>query len=479
MAQLVPKISTDKIKVHSERKIAEQLSKLPDDVLIYHHYPILSGTDRLREGEIDFIVLFPKIGFLVLEVKGGIIQYQPKTRTWHAGDGSKEGATIRDPFEQARDNHHYLHDQIKKKLGSLEGYHHGHAVIFSDSDCASASLPPGANKGNVFTAKDLPYLSDVLEQCLIKWGPAREPVKDAIFKQIREAIESRFDLTPNLLRQVENNEDYLLVHTNQQRKFLDFIAGQKRAVIYGVAGSGKTMLAMEKAEQLARLGLRVLFICYSKDLAIWVKHYFTKNIVDVYNFHNLCKLACDQANIAFTIPTESEKQGAFWNEECPALLEQAIVEGHFPQYDAIIADEAQDFEQRWWETINNYLLSASNNFLYLFADPEQNIFNRKISLPIKTEPYRLNDNCRNSKEIVSHCASILGREINTDTPLSNIRVHEHSPKDIDDYRKELHSIISFLNNDGIPLMGIAILSPFSLEKSKSMQPLKDNFTTSV
>ncbi|NJO76961.1 MAG: DEAD/DEAH box helicase family protein [Leptolyngbyaceae cyanobacterium RM1_406_9] len=51
---------------------------------------------------------------------------------------------------------------------------------------------------------------------------------------------------------------------------LNILRYQKRAAIIGGAGTGKTLLAIEKAAQLAESGLRVLFVCYNTNLAKWI-----------------------------------------------------------------------------------------------------------------------------------------------------------------------------------------------------------------
>jgi len=42
---------------------------------------------------------------------------------------------------------------------------------------------------------------------------------------------------------------------------------ERRAVILGVAGSGKTLIAAEKARRLAAQGFDVLFTCFNRPLA--------------------------------------------------------------------------------------------------------------------------------------------------------------------------------------------------------------------
>jgi hypothetical protein len=54
--------------------------------------------------------------------------------------------------------------------------------------------------------------------------------------------------------------------TQAQFAVLDALQLQPQAAIFGCAGSGKTMLAMEKTQRLANEGFTVLFTCYNKTL---------------------------------------------------------------------------------------------------------------------------------------------------------------------------------------------------------------------
>ena len=52
----------------------------------------------------------------------------------------------------------------------------------------------------------------------------------------------------------------------EQYKLLDFLEDQDTAVINGAAGTGKTMLAIEKARRHSIEGEKVLFLCYNRML---------------------------------------------------------------------------------------------------------------------------------------------------------------------------------------------------------------------
>ena len=113
MARLVPPVANlSEFGNQGERVVAEALvEQLPDDVVVYHSYPWLrvqrhekTGAEYLQPGEIDFVILDPRWGLLVLEVKGSEVEYQPSAHRWRQKN-RKTGAwhTI-DPFRQAEAN---------------------------------------------------------------------------------------------------------------------------------------------------------------------------------------------------------------------------------------------------------------------------------------------------------------------------------------------------------------------------------------
>ena len=125
MARLIPRVSVDEIALKPERDVARALvDQLPDDCLIYHSYPWLkpdrndrTGKVTLREGETDFVIILPSHGVLIIEVKGGDVYYDESKGRWFR-QVRDERREIKDPFDQARRNRHYLKDRILD-LGNL------------------------------------------------------------------------------------------------------------------------------------------------------------------------------------------------------------------------------------------------------------------------------------------------------------------------------------------------------------------------
>ena len=429
MARLIPRIEIPDIALKPERDVARALTgQLPSQVLVLHSYPWLrgrrndqSGKVTLQEGEADFLVFWPDKGLLVIEVKGGVIDYDPDSRRWNRvlGDRTKE---IRDPFEQARRNSYRIIDLIRHRVygGGNLPFPYGYAVFFPDCIYHGA-MPPGADAAITLSSSDLSRVSDRIANALKQWartGSPHVPGQGEIVRVTR-AILPAFNIFPALSRTIEEQEEQLVRMTDEQLRLLVFLGNNKRVAIEGVAGSGKTLLAKGQAEKFAAGGKKSLLLCYNKGLANWLRQSIPRELsdrVDVHHFHGLCHDLCVQAGIEFS-PSSVHPQ-VFWDEKAALLLCEAI-ELLPDRYECIVVDEAQDFCADWWVPLELLNVDGDQGVLYVFYDPAQNLYRKQgISIPALGNPFHLPMNCRNTKSIVGTCATILA---------SKIEIHPHAP----------------------------------------------------
>ena len=113
MARVYPTIG-DRDTPDSERKVLARLrERLPDSWVVFHGRSIVQsrGRPRSREREVDFVVLDPARGYLVLEVKGGEVSC--RDGKWRSR--ARNGAThdIKNPGAQAQDGAHALHKYLR------------------------------------------------------------------------------------------------------------------------------------------------------------------------------------------------------------------------------------------------------------------------------------------------------------------------------------------------------------------------------
>ena len=109
--------------------------------------------------------------------------------------------------------------------------------------------------------------------------------------------------------------------TAGQYDLLNTLRFQRRASIVGGAGTGKTMLALEKAQRLAREGYRTLLVCFNSPLAreladLAAETSAQTGLLDVRTFHQLCE---DLGREAGTLPPKpANPVPPAWFGHCPA-----------------------------------------------------------------------------------------------------------------------------------------------------------------
>lgn len=483
MAQLIPPVNFDESSftgTYSERITLEALrDQLPDDVRVYHSVEMLwrehinerSSTTRLREGESDAIVLFPDNGVVVVEVKGKDFVYNSDTRNWQLGKiGSTNAIPKKDPFDQARKNQHTLIEHLKKGVGRQgitdprvkRDIRAAYAVVFP-LDRMAGQLPINADESILFDSSKLANLGDSITtlQRRPKGYTARGHDDALTSDDVHRVICGSLSLVPCLNSEIRGLEQTLLQLTKQQKKAFNIISKLPRALVHGVAGSGKTVLATEQARRLAHQGMRVLLLSYNDalgdTLARSVENGTFDGTIDAGSFHRFCEKHCRAEGMEYD-PGDDQK--TFYNETAPDMLFQIQhLKGH---YDAIIVDEGQDFVDIWWLGLQDCL--KTDGRFFVFCDPEQDIFNANglSALDMGDAVFHLEENCRNAKVIAEFCQIISPNTlVSLDDAANGGTVTEHvftSPtKRLDHIHELLNEYV--LDKDICPSR-IAVLSPF-------------------
>lgn len=490
MAHMYPEKLPTTVKSRAERDLfhlLEDKRNLPDDYTVIWSKawtigrPIDKGNG-VQDGEIDFLVLHPLKGILIIEAKGGGVHYNETSREWYSVDYYDVEHKIKDPFEQVTVGKNSLRKHLLEQSSSpllrvrCRTCGFGQAVIFPDlSEEQAIDIADRAMRD-----RDIVISSQGVQ------ANARKKNIDQVFDRSRRNIDrplgidavnefvnryaTSWRVRPLLINCFKQEKQHLAQLTEQQFKLLDWLNSHKRVAIHGFAGSGKTFLAVEKARRLAHLGKAVLFTCYNHDLAVSLQRQITDESradvtlrsIQVYNIHALAKDLCRKLKIWPSRNYFGQSEPEFYIEKLVDAAKRTSL-----RYDAIIVDEGQDFEDGWWEGLQILLRSKESSF-YIFYDDNQNIFNRTSNYPIPPEHIELYENCRTTKkiheEIIKYyfkesglaptCEGPVGREIECISISSN----ENAPA-------ELAKILNRLNREGISLQDIVLLTPSSQKKS--------------
>ncbi len=387
----------------SERIVFAALARLPDPWRVIHSVAWQSAADGTSgDGEADFVLVHPDHGLLVVEVKGGGISVEAGRWFSHGRDGSHE---IRNPFEQATASKHTLVRYLRAARPDLPFIPAGHAVAFPQVR-AVGNLGPGAPAELTLVAADLEDPAAALGRIV---GHARLDGAGLDADQV-EAMVALLAPTTEVRRTLADDvadARARLIHlTDEQMRFLDFCRRQRRALITGGAGTGKTLLAIERARRLAADGFRVLLTCFNRPLAdfLAVEVPATTQVL-VYNFASLGRWLIARAGRPF--PDDPPQE--WWDDEMPGLLVEAADVIGF-DVDAVVVDEGQDFLGPWFTALQWLLTDPDDGPMYVFADSHQSIYRPGWQPPFPSEPFELTVNCRNTRPIAELVAGVFGDE---------------------------------------------------------------------
>ena len=430
MARMIPDVDPSQIEHASEEPVYIALrDQLENDFIVLHSYPWLRpwrDEGALVEGEADFVILHPQHGMLVLEVKGGkTIRFDGHRWTRGAQDGPRQ---FQDPFRQAAKNMHALLSIIAERSGQRvrkDDLVYGYAVVFPDVDY-EGSPPPHADRALVISRRHLPFIKQAVMTAFHGWTAEPRVLHPSQYLTLlNDCLMPRFRVFRPIGPDIATTVDRLLELTETQAQVFEGLYAQNRVLVEGVAGSGKTFLALMRALAFARDNKRSLFLCYNKELASWLRRQVMedpttiayRSNLTVQNFHALAAELAHAAGISFQPANGSPVNQTFWDQEVPDLLEQSVLNldanGKNPHFDAIVIDEAQDFSVEWWYAITQSLLASPDGPIYAFMDPNQSLRGEVQPPPIDFETrFRLTFNCRNTRKIATASAAILALETN-------------------------------------------------------------------
>lgn len=425
MARMIPDVDPGKLRHRSEKPVYLALRDLlPEHYTVIHSFSWISrhrAGGALAEGEADFVILHRSRGLLVLEVKGGRNIRYAEGR-WFRRTGQAV-TNFQDPFLQAQGNMHKILGIVEKRSGGAvtkRDFTYGYAVVFPNANHVGA-LPPHADPEIVITEQGLRAVPSAIERAFSAWGAERPKLGRRQFDiLLNDCLMPRARVVRRIGPELESTAERLLELTEQQAVGLEGLYGHDRVLVEGSAGSGKTLLALQRSLSFARTGRRALLVCYNKALAAWLRRQirgdpgaraYSSNLT-VKSFHALAREVITSAGLQFE---PSGGGQAFWDERVPELLEEAVVErearGDDVRYDALVVDEAQDFPPDWWLALTDSLLRARDSPVYAFMDPNQSLRGEVSRPPVRFEvSYRLSMNCRNTRKIAVASASLLGLE---------------------------------------------------------------------
>lgn len=380
----------------SEVPLFEALHALDDDWRIYGSVIWQSlRKGRQGDGEIDFVLCHPLHGLIVVELKGGTIRIQDG-RWCREIRGKFEQIT--NPFEQITANKHALISFLKERgLGSVPV---NHAVCFPH--CSHVG-PIGAygHPDIVWWASDMHDIRPAITRTIHHWK-ARCRLVSSDIPRLDALLAPTVQFCLRLADTIGGVNKSLLNLTEEQLRTFRAIQRNRRAIIRGGPGTGKTLMSIARARRLKQEGFRPLWTCYNELLAKVVSAELKPDGIDALTFHALCIREARSAKL----PLPAKLDAAFWIDRAPELLVEAAAINDL-NYDAIIVDEGQDFAQGWIDALEAIAAESIEPPIYIFADAQQRLYDRTWNLP-NCSQLDLERNCRNTKQIATRVYRVFG-----------------------------------------------------------------------
>lgn len=425
MARMVNKISVD--APESEKVVWNALRVgLPEPWAVIHslNYVAQSGQKR-REGEVDFLLIHPKVGIIALEAKGDA-EVTNGPEGWAFKNHKGEWRKGKSPFEQASTGARELNTFLSKEAPELGKVPFGHGVVFPSFTEEESRGPEGPREIII----DREQLSDI-ESCVKKIIKQFDLKADFTPEQIKKIIKklTSYKISKRSLKQVvDDTNQEILDLSESQFEILSLLSNQPRAIIEGPAGSGKTILAIECARRKLQEGKKVLLLCFNELLGKHLKETFSDDDnIRAGSFHEFCQEMARESGLEIVneidqIDTKTEEEKSrFWQIDLPESLPDAIYKNE-KTYDALIIDEAQDFTVDWIETLEHCLGDLGEDPFFLFLDRKQKFEGQDWESPWpEQKPYPLTENWRCSEPIAEKVRSIWGEETTSKGPASELK----------------------------------------------------------
>ena len=417
MAECIP----DRLPPQASRgeiRLFNILSKLPGDCLVYYE-PIVENRFA------DFIVLIPSFGLMVIEVKG-----------WYPNDilgGDLENVRVmnrgvekaeRHPIRQAREYmislmHTCQKHNAFKKLRHHEGKYEGHFLFpfgyFSILSNATRTQVEESGRSVLFPKDKVmtrdEFLAweelspdsslDRLKSYFDPWWPINPLTNDQV-DALRAIIHPEVILFTFMDDKKGLTEETLKVLDVKQENHARNI-GNGHRIIYGVAGSGKTVILVARAKLIASTNTQKqhLFLCYNVALATYLRQ-LLKELpnVAVWHFDGWSR---DQG----IVRQKGEDNDSFGGRLLDVLK---AGKGHARRHSSVFIDEAQDFAESWFGCALESMEDPLDGDLIVVGDGNQGLYRNRAftwaSLGIQAVGRTINtkfdlDRCyRSTKEIM-------------------------------------------------------------------------------
>lgn len=453
----------------SEQEVLSALRTLPPEAHVFVRLRLLDAETN-RDRELDFLVIHPELGLVIVEVKGRGVE--PRGDHWIRKDAQgREQVLEESPGEQLQAQQYALLRFLQEAgLGFVP-------QITRVLALPALSLQPGQALGpdlpasRILTREKLQRSFLALREAVTggaAWDVWRKSPESRHHEIRPEQLRKLLDvMTPKIapppslaqLLESEGRLQDLTARTLMDHLALNFSRG--RFHVHGGPGSGKSLLARQVTRLWAAGGRRVLVLAFNKAIT-----YATQNALDdlvradrvlVSTYHDL---AVNLLREAGQLPP-CEDQSRFFNQQVPEGLNELLCTGgcrSTGSWDSLVVDEAQDLDPSWVRPLLGLLRDPERDPVLLLEDPAQSLYREarhelgqswRIDLSLRQHPALRRAACL----AFPACGWEAPEDIRED---GAVTFQRSSP---DTWKRDLATNLDTLAKEGLQPRQVLILSP--------------------
>ena len=358
------------------------------------------GLSGHRDYQMDIVIAHEKDGIAVIEVKGHSGVSIRNGRWVHAGSELNP-----QPFSQASTNSYALRDRIRAESPEFGRIEIKSAVAFPNAMQVAGNLPPEIDPAQLITSNDLGDVRDAIDR-LMSYRPL-SPIGTAGLKALVDMLRPDADLEWDPAARMKLAQARLEKICGHQVRALERLDTNRKVMVTGGAGSGKTRLAMAWALRAHMRGERVLLTCYNDPLGGMMRSRLPED--ERLMVGPFLEIALSLQGLpVLPIPENADRD--FWENDVVGHL---VANWHrvTQRFDTIVIDEAQDFSPAWIALLETLLDPKGPRRLLMVGDYAQVVHNRGFAMPSVDDGWtrcELVNNCRNTFSIASILRKQLG-----------------------------------------------------------------------
>ena len=471
MVHMIPDWVSSKIESSAEAKLFRAFQKYETSESIYVLHSLGLGEHISNIfGEIDFVIICSR-GVLCAEVKGGNV-YRDNGIWYFQNRYMKKDKSPKGPFKQVQGNAQSLRNYINGRFPAgnpLHGLQYACCVLtpdchidIEDSEIIQEILFDNSFYWDLGTviSESFRYWEGVLDD---RHGFKGKGLNEKGISDLAVSLRGDFRFVPPMKNCYDEINRHMLALTDEQFDVLENHKKNKRMLVEGCAGTGKTLLAVEQCRREVLEGRKVLCLCYNYNIAQNIRETLA-GVCDVYTLHALIMHLCGE--------DDGQNKGRDYFE---SLLPRFLAMDTPDKYDVLVVDEGQDLlKEQYIRCMDKLLEGGMNRGRWtVYYDPNQNVYGGNEELGAALEEYgeiatqvTLSVNCRNTKNIADTNRALTGYDQAKHARVDGTKVKWRRYKSLGEELEKLLQDLEYLKKEEVDCNRIVLLSPWAATDSR-------------